>query len=96
MTLLQASTTDIITPHLADQAFTVVLLVAFAIWMIRRQTEQRKEYKELLAEQNKVIKEQQEKLEKYMVEDRRTMIDVIERNTRVMERIEDNLEKKQL
>lgn len=81
-TVLQAGISEIINPHLADQMFTVVLLVAFAIWMVRKQKEERLEREKL-----------QDRLERYMADDRKTMMDVIERNTRVMERIEDNLEK---
>lgn len=57
----------------ADQAFSIVLLVviAAALWQQQRKLEAR--------------------LQQYMDDDRQKMLDVIERNTRVMERLEDKL-----
>ena len=62
--------------RVADQAFSIMLLVAVAtvLWNQHRKLEAR--------------------LTRYMEEDRQKMMDVVERNTRVMERLEDHLERK--
>ena len=93
MNLLQTTVGEVITPHLADQMFTVVLLVAFAIWMIKRQREDKKE--EQLEREKLEVKIEQvtAKHDKYMEDDRQMMLDVVDRNTRVMERIELHIEK---
>lgn len=62
--------------RLGDQAFSIVLLVAFAVWSIRQQ-------QALKAE-----------LTKYVSEDRERMFDVIENNTKAMERFTDSTAKK--
>jgi uncharacterized membrane protein YccC len=76
--LLQISPTADTTfwSRVADQAFSIVLLVAVALLLWRQ-------YKSLEA-----------RLNKYMEEDRQKMLDIISNNTRVMERIEDHLDKK--
>lgn len=62
--------------RVADQAFSIMLLVAVAT----------------------VLYNQHRKLEtrliKYMDDDRKQMLDVIDRNTRVMEKLEEHLERK--
>lgn len=59
--------------RLGDQLFSIIMLVGFAIYSLKKQTKL------------------EEKLEKYMSEDRERMIDVIDNNTRVMERLEKHL-----
>lgn len=80
---LLADPSDLLTNSLGDQLFSIVLLVCFAIWMIRRQNDEKAERQKL-----------QDKLEKYMEEDRKQMMSVIENNTKVMERLEDHLDRK--
>lgn len=84
--LLQSAVSDILLTGLEDQAFSIVLLCAFAVWMVKRQSAQRIESKEDL-------KELQDKFDKYMEDDRERMFNVIEKNTRVMERMEEHLER---
>lgn len=82
--LMQAeAATELLSNRLGDQLFSIVLLVVFAVWMIRRQNDEKAERQKL-----------QDKLEKYMEEDRKQMMDVIQNNTRVMERLEDHLDRK--
>lgn len=82
--LLQAEVaSELLSNRLGDQLFSIVLLVVFAVWMIRRQNDEKAERQKL-----------QDKLEKYMEEDRKQMMDVIQNNTRVMERLEDHLDRK--
>lgn len=69
--------------RLADQAFSVGLLIAAVLWMVKRQNEERMERQKL-----------QDKFDQYMENDRRQLMDVIQNNTRVMERIEDHLDRK--
>lgn len=61
--------------RVGDQAFSIVLLVVFAVFMLRRQ------------------KQLEDKMAKYQEEDRAKMMDIIQNNTRVMERIENHLDK---
>lgn len=65
-----------LTERLTDQAFSIVLLVGFAVFMLRRQ------------------KQLEDKMDKYQEEDRQEMRQVIETNTRALERVADMLEKK--
>ena len=62
--------------RLGDQLFSIVMLVGFAIYSLKKQNQL------------------EEKLEKYMDEDRQRMISVIENNTKVMERLEEHLDKR--
>ncbi|MFN4249273.1 MAG: hypothetical protein ACK4EY_16215 [Flavipsychrobacter sp.] len=62
--------------RVGDQAFSIVLLVVFAVFMLRRQ------------------KQLEDKMAKYQEDDRTKMMEIIQNNTRVMERIEDHLDKR--
>lgn len=79
-----------VTPHadaypgfisrLADQAFSIVLLVLAVYWFARRANNQ-----------DKQIKEMNEKLERYMTQDRVSVQEALNRSTKVMESLENLL-----
>lgn len=96
-TLLQIEPAEMLTPHLGDQLFSVALLVAFAVFMINRAKQSREYYdnelKTAKAEYKAEIKILADKMDKYMEQDRKDMQRVIEANTRVMERLEDFLDR---
>ena len=72
-------------------------LVAFAVFMINRAKQSREYYdnelKTAKAEYKAEIKILADKMDKYMEQDRKDMQRVIEANTRVMERLEDFLDR---
>ena len=81
--LLTVDPTELLAENVPDKLFSIVLLSAFAVWMIRRQNKEEAAREKL-----------QERFEKSVGEDRERMLKVIENNTLVMGQVMEQIRTK--